>query len=46
VCSNDQPGYTGGSVATLTASHARQVGGKKPDEQATHQPSRIAGGWG
>jgi hypothetical protein len=45
VCFNDQPSYTGGSIATGRASHARQVGGEKPDKQATHQPSRMAGGW-
>jgi hypothetical protein len=31
-------------LATGRASLARQVGGEKPDKEATHQPSSIAGG--
>jgi hypothetical protein len=45
VCFNDPPSYTGGSVATGRASHARQVGSEKPNEEANHQPSRMAVGW-
>jgi hypothetical protein len=45
VCFNDPPRYTGGSVATGRVSHARQVGGEKPEEQATHRSSRMAGVW-
>jgi len=36
---------TDGSVATCRASHARLVGGKKPDEEAYHRAFSIAGVW-
>lgn len=34
----------GGGAATGTASHARQVRGEKPDEEAAHRSSSIAVG--
>jgi len=37
--------YTGDSTATGGTSHARQVGGEKPDKEATHWSSSISGGW-
>jgi len=37
--------YTGDSIATGGTSHARQVGGEKPDKEATHWSSSISGGW-
>jgi hypothetical protein len=45
VCFNDPPSYTGGSIASVRAPHARQICGEKPDEKAIHWSSRIAGGW-
>jgi len=41
---NDAPSCTGGSVPRGRASHARQVFGEKPDEEATHRSCRIAEG--
>ena len=42
---NDPPSYTGDSVTTGRASHARQIGGNEADKEATHRSSRTAGGW-
>jgi hypothetical protein len=36
---------TGGSRATGMVSHARRLGGEKPDDEVTSQSSRIVGGW-
>ena len=36
---NDSPSYTGSCIATGSTSHARQVGGDKPEEEATHWSS-------
>jgi hypothetical protein len=44
-CCNGLPSSTGDSVATGRASQARQIGGEKMDEEATHWSSRNAGGW-
>jgi hypothetical protein len=44
-CSTDPQSCTDSSVATDRASHASQIDGEKPEEQATHWSSRIAGGW-
>jgi hypothetical protein len=44
-CCNGPPSFTGDSVATGRATHVRQIGGKKTEEEATHWSSRIAGGW-
>jgi len=45
VCFNDPPNYTGGSIASVWACHARQICGEKSDKEATHCSSRIADGW-
>jgi len=39
MCFND------GSVATGRSYHTRQIGGEKPDKEATYWSSRIGGGW-
>jgi hypothetical protein len=39
---NDPPVYIDGSVATGSTSHARQVGGEKPDEEGNHRSSSKA----
>jgi hypothetical protein len=41
---NDGPSDSNGSVARVRASHARQVVGEKPDEEAIHRFCRIAEG--
>jgi hypothetical protein len=42
---NNPPIYIGGSIASGRTSHARQVGGEKPDEEANHQSSSKARCW-
>jgi hypothetical protein len=42
VWSNDPESYAGGSVATVRASHARQVKGDGPDKKGYPGPP----GWG
>jgi hypothetical protein len=42
---NNPPSYIGGSRATGTVSHTRQVSGEKPDDEVTSHSSRIVGGW-
>jgi len=42
---NDAQRYFGGRVAPGRFSHARRLGGEKPEKEATHRSSRIAGGW-
>jgi len=41
VCFNDPPSYTGSSIVSVRATHARQICGEKPNEEATHWSSRI-----
>jgi hypothetical protein len=41
---NDASSCTDGKVARDMASHARQVFGEKPDEEATHRSCGIAEG--
>jgi len=45
VCFNNPPSHTGSSRASGMVSHARQVGGKKLDDEVTSQSSMIVGGW-
>jgi len=37
--------FNGGGIATGRSYYTRQIGGEKPDKEATYWSFRISGGW-